>query len=113
MELVSTRALGPDQSGRFEHVEVLGDGLSRSAHTVPRDEPTADLEQSLAVAIGQLVQDRPPGSVGQRLEQVTHPDTIGKSLLACQGTRVRLTHGWLTYINWRETVADHLAHDKS
>jgi hypothetical protein len=26
---------------------------------------------------------------------------------------VRLTHGWLTYINWRETVADHLAHDKS
>jgi hypothetical protein len=26
---------------------------------------------------------------------------------------VRLTHGWLTYINWRETVADHLAHDQS
>jgi hypothetical protein len=84
MELVSARALGPDESGRFEDVEVLGDGLSGGAHAVPGDEAIADLEQGLAVAIGQLVQNRAPGSVRQRLEQVTHPATIGKSSLACQ-----------------------------
>lgn len=55
-------------------------------------QPAADLEQGLAVTLGQLVQDDAPGSVAERFEQIgslTHRTFIGKSPLACQGATNR------------------------
>jgi hypothetical protein len=45
---------------------------------VLRAEPGADLEQRLTVAIGELVEDRAPSGIRQRLEDVSHAATIGK-----------------------------------
>jgi hypothetical protein len=33
----------------------------------------ADLEEGLAIAFGQLVEDRAPGRIGEGLEDVAHP----------------------------------------
>jgi hypothetical protein len=43
-----------------------------------RDEPRAELEQRLAVAIGQRVEDRSPRGRGQGVEDVRDGRTIGK-----------------------------------
>ena len=69
MELRAARASRPDKAGRLEHVEVLGDGLPAASEPMARKKPMADLEERLAVAIGELVEDRPPCPVGQGLEQ--------------------------------------------
>jgi hypothetical protein len=51
-----------------------------------RGQTGADLEERLSVAFSELVQDRPPRRIGQRLKDISHCDeTICKSLLACQG----------------------------
>ena len=42
------------------------------------DQAGADLEEGLTVAIGQLVQDRAPGRIRERLEDVAHAPMIGK-----------------------------------
>ena len=44
---------------------------------------TTELEQGLTVAVGQLIEDGPPGGIGKGLEHV-QDDSIGKWLLACQ-----------------------------
>ncbi len=49
-----------------------------------RGEPGAELEQGLAVALTELVEDLPPGRIGKSLEDVSHRRRIGKYLLACQ-----------------------------
>lgn len=41
-------------------------------------ETRADLEEGLVVAVGQLIEDRAPGGVGQSLEEITHARMIGK-----------------------------------
>ena len=84
VELVPALATGPDQAGRLEHVEVLRDGLPRRPEAVFRCQPDAELEQGLAVAFGQLIEDRPTGGIRQRLEHVSHATMIGKQPLACQ-----------------------------
>jgi len=63
---------------------VLRDRLAGGAHPMLHGESRAELEERLAVTIGKLVEDRSPGRIGQGLEHVTHDDTIGKALLACQ-----------------------------
>ena len=83
-------ALAPpvDEPGRLEDVEVLGDRLSARGQAVGAHHAGAQLEQRLAVPLGEGVQQGPPGGVGQRLEQgvrVIHVPTIGKHSLACQG----------------------------
>jgi hypothetical protein len=50
---------------------------------VLHQQATTEFEQGLAVAIGQLIEDGPPGGIGKGLEDV-QSDSIGKYLLACQ-----------------------------
>jgi len=45
---------------------------------MPIGQTRTDLEESLIIAFGEFVEDRPPGRVGDRLEEVGHTDTIGK-----------------------------------
>ena len=76
----------------FEHVEVLRDRLPGRPETVLRGQPRAELEQRLAVALGQLIEDRPPGRIRQRLEDVAHA-TIDRQVTTCLSmlAPVRLT----------------------
>ncbi len=62
----------PDEPGGLEDVEVLRDGLPGRAEPVPRGQPDAQLEQCLSVPLPQLVEDGPPGRVGQGPEHVAH-----------------------------------------
>jgi len=57
--------------------QVLGDGLPGRADLMPHGQPGADLEQRLTVPLGQLVQDDPPGRVGQRPEQSVGTGGLG------------------------------------
>src|SRR5262249_31136427 len=84
MELAPALPLGRQQSGRLEDVEGLRDGLPRQPEPVLHRQPTAQLEQRLAVPLLQLVQDRPPGRRGESLENVAHAGIIRKSRLAYQ-----------------------------
>lgn len=43
--------------------------------------------QGLAVLAEQLIEQRSPGGIGQRLEYLVHPGTIGDHLVTCQGQR--------------------------
>src|SRR3954451_17672199 len=88
MELVPAFAARPDEPGGLEDVEVLRDGLPRRGEAVLHRQPRADLEQRLVVAIGQLVEDRPPGGIGERPKDVVgshvcHHVQVG----ACLSTR--------------------------
>ena len=80
MELVPPLPPGVDQPGGLEDVEVLGDPLPRGGQAVLGGQPCADLEQGLAVALDQLVENRPSGRIGECLEHVDigHPGSIGK-----------------------------------
>jgi hypothetical protein len=40
-----------------------------------RDEPTPCLKQRLAIAVNQLIQDQPPGGIGQCPKEVVHTTT--------------------------------------
>jgi hypothetical protein len=51
---------------------------------VSHDQPATDLEERLAIALGQLVENRAPGGIGQGLEHVAHGPSIGKRRLAYQ-----------------------------
>src|SRR3954451_13428843 len=68
VELVPAVAACSDQPGRLEHVEVLRDPLAAGRAAMFHDQAGGDLEQCLVVAIGQLVEDGPPGGIGQSLE---------------------------------------------
>jgi len=49
-------------------------------------QPDAQLEESLAAAFLQLVENDASRRIGKSLEYITHTRTISKSLLACQET---------------------------
>src|SRR5690606_39842481 len=95
VELVAPRATGADEPRGLEDLEVLGDRLPGRGELVTRGEAGADLEERLAVAVHELVEDRATGRVREGLEHVRHASTIGKYALACQcrGGRV---HSWPT-----------------
>ena len=72
VELVAACAAGGDQAGGLEDVEVLGDGLAGGAEVVLHGEARAELEEGLAIAVGQLVEDGAPRGVGERVVDVWH-----------------------------------------
>src|ERR1700712_1614866 len=84
VKLVPALTSGLDQPGRLEDVEMLRDGLPQRTKPMIGHQPDADLEKSLSVPVGELVENRSARGVGQGLEDVAHRSTIGKSLLACQ-----------------------------
>src|SRR5262249_44264279 len=84
MELASALPPRGQQSGRFEDVEVLRDRLPRQPEPVLHRQPTAQLEQRLAIPLLQFVEDRPPGRCGEGLKDVAHAGMIRKSWLAYQ-----------------------------
>src|SRR5690348_14691054 len=86
MELVPALLPRPDQAGGLEHVEVLRDRLPRQAEPVVGQQPPAQLEERLTVAVSELVEDRAARGSRQGLEDVRHLRTIGKWLLACQAS---------------------------
>jgi hypothetical protein len=63
---------------------VLRDRLPRGRDLVPHDQPIADLEERLAIAVGQLVEDLASRGIGQGFEHIAHIPMIGKQLLAYQ-----------------------------
>jgi hypothetical protein len=45
---------------------------------VPHDQPIADLEERLAIAVSELVEDRASRRIGQGFEHIAHATSIGK-----------------------------------
>src|SRR5918998_165910 len=70
VELVAALAPDADEAGLLQDVEVLRDRLPRRSDAVLRQQPAAELEQRLAVALFQLVEDRPPRRIRKRLEHI-------------------------------------------
>src|SRR5690606_28540735 len=95
VELVAPLATGADEPRGLEDLEVLGDRLPGRGELVARGEAGADLEERLAVAVHELVEDRATGRDRARHEHVRHASTIGKCTLArqCRGGRA---HSWPT-----------------
>lgn len=79
MEFVPAVPARGHQTGGRQHVQMLRNRLPARCELVAHGEPCAELEQGLAVAIGQFVEDRPTRGVGKRLEDIAaHTLTIGK-----------------------------------
>src|SRR6185369_3472171 len=72
VELVPALSPGPDEPSLLEDVEVLRDRLAGRSEAVVADQPDAELEQRLAIALLQLIEDRPAGRVGQGLVEIAH-----------------------------------------
>lgn len=101
VELVSTLALACDQPGSLENLQMLRDSLTRDADLVFHRQAGAELEQSLPVAIAELVENRTPYRRHYRFEYIGHfgcnrqaitclsKTTIGKRALACQDKNQR------------------------
>jgi len=60
VKLVAPLALGCNQPGRFEQFKMLRDTLAGSRDLVLHRQAGAQLEQRLAIPLGQFVEDRPP-----------------------------------------------------
>src|SRR5918995_4655530 len=86
VELEPTLPARAYETGGLEHVEVLRDRLPRRAQAVLHDQPRADLEQGLSVALDELVQDRPPRGIGKCLEHVRQPGE-DRQADTCMSTR--------------------------
>jgi hypothetical protein len=71
VELVPPVPLCHHESRSFQHVKVLRDRLPRRPQPVFHRQSRANLEQSLTVPLGQLVQNCPSRGVGQSFEHVT------------------------------------------
>ena len=88
-------ALAPpvDEPGRLEDVEVLRDRLPARRQAVGAHHAGAQLEQGLAVPLGQGVQQGPPGGVGQRLEQGVRVIHVldNRQVVTCMSTVARST----------------------
>ena len=84
VELVTAVPSGRHQSGPLEHLEMLGNGLSRQADPMLHRQTGAQLEQRLPIPFVQLVEDCSPSRCRKRLVDVAHPFMICKSRLACQ-----------------------------
>lgn len=78
MQFGATGALGTNEACLFEHREMLRDGLPGHPDPVMHGESAAYLEQALAIALRQLVQDQSPGRVGKRVKDIAHTQTIRK-----------------------------------
>jgi len=78
VELVPSLAPAAHQARRLEHRKVLRNGLSRQSEPVLHRQTGAELEQRLAVAVGELVEDRAPGRRRKRMEDITDVWIIGK-----------------------------------
>lgn len=78
MEFVSPRTFGDHETNGFQQVEVLGDRLSGHPQAVFHRQPSAQLEQRLAIPVVQLVQNRPSRRRSQCFEDVTHLNMICK-----------------------------------
>jgi len=89
VELASTLPLRLDETGGFEHIEVLRDGLSRRPEMVLGREARTDLEQGLVVSHCKLIEDCSSRGIGQGLEDIPHDPIIGKRMLARQRRRTR------------------------
>src|SRR6266542_2477770 len=72
VELVAAFTARGDEAGELEDGEVLGDGLAGGGEVMLHGEAGAELEEGLAIAVGQLVEDGAPRGVGERIEQVRH-----------------------------------------
>jgi len=96
VELVATLAARPDQAGCLQDVEVLRYGLARRADAVTHDQSRTDLEEGLAVAIGQLVENRPSRGVGEGPKDLVAVGCVGHSLRICK---------WLLACQPRRTAA--------
>jgi hypothetical protein len=72
VELGSSTTFGHDQPSRLEDAEVLGDRLAREAEAMSHREQGTDLEECLAVARRQLVEDQTPGLVVESAEHIGH-----------------------------------------
>jgi len=92
MELVSARSARPDQTGLLEDGQVLRDRLPGGADAVPHREPAADLEQGLLVALGQLVEDRASGRIGEGPIDVSHVADY-RQVITCLSTSGRAQAG--------------------
>ena len=77
VQLGAGRPARSDQPGPLQQGQVLRDGLPGRADAVPHGQPATDLEQRLPVPLRQLVQDDPPGRVGQRPEQGVGSGEVG------------------------------------
>ena len=71
----------------------------------------AQLEQGLAVPLGELVEDLPARGIRQGLEDVTHGPSIGKPLLACQPPR-RLRTRWTARSSRSTSACPRTCHGK-
>jgi hypothetical protein len=69
---VATFSTYRDEPGFDQHVDVLRDRLPCRRDRVSRCQPGTQLEERLVVAINELVKDRAPSRVRQRLEHVAH-----------------------------------------
>ena len=78
VELVTAIPAGVHQARCLEQIEVLRDRLPRGRDLMPHDQPIADLEECLAIAIGQFVEDLASSGIGQGLEHIAHAHSIGK-----------------------------------
>jgi hypothetical protein len=66
------------QTRCLKQIEVLRDRLPRGRDLVPHDQPIADLEERLAIAVSQLVKDLASRRIGQGFEHIAHATSIGK-----------------------------------
>ena len=82
MEFAPTLATALDEADRFEHEQVLRNGLTREPDPVLHHEPPADFEECLVVSLAQFIQDRSSRRSRKRFKDVYHGRTIGKSTLA-------------------------------
>jgi hypothetical protein len=72
MELVPPLPFRGDQPRLLQDFQVLRDRLPGGGETVLHRETRTDLEQRLAIALDELVQDRPPGGICEGPEHVAH-----------------------------------------
>ena len=72
MKLVTTLPLGRDEADVFQHGEMLRDRLACQSEPVFHRQPGAELEQRLAVALLQFVENCATRGRGQCFEDVTH-----------------------------------------
>ena len=72
VELVAALPPRSDEPCLLEDIEVLGDRLTGRVEAVVADQPDAELEQRLAIALSQLIEDRPAGRVGECLVEIAY-----------------------------------------
>ena len=79
MKLVFTLSHGCHQTRGFKNLEVLRDRLARQAHLVFHRQSCAQLKERLTISSEKFVKDRPTRRRSDRLKDVAHNSTIGKS----------------------------------